>query len=189
MEFSRNQFAYLLRPQGQTVRWGKSVAVGALAVSLLSPVAVAKPENGEQFNDWAIRCETPKGATEEVCAMFQAVSVRKDKDAEKSQRLLLFQVRYAKDQSQPNALMTVPLGVLLQAGLTFQVDDGKETKLPFSICMPGGCLAGVQLDEKAIWSLKAGKKATVTVINAARQKVPIPVSLRGFTAALNSLTE
>ncbi len=188
MKFSRNQIAHT-DPQGRSAGRIKAAVLSAVAFSLLSPFAWSKPENGEQFKDWAIRCETPKNAKEEVCAMFQAVSVKKDKDSEKSQRLLLFQVRYGKGQKQPSALITVPLGVLLPAGVAFKVDEGDEMKLPFSICMPGGCVAGTLLKDNVIWSMKAGNKATVTVINAARQTVPIPVSLKGFTAALNSLTE
>ena len=166
--------------------WLAAIAalLAATAVSAAEPTAEpeAKPARQEIFKDWRIQCEKPEG-DEEHCHIFQSVVLK-----EGNRRLLHLGVGYVPDQEdQVVAIFTLPLGISLPPGITLQVDEGESMRLPVEHCIPQGCRVLVPLDAKLLGTLKAGNKATVTFSDTARQPVGVPVSLQGFTAALNAL--
>ena len=87
--------------------------------------------------------------------------------------------------------MTVPLDTLLTAQLTLTVDGANGRRYPFTVCSPTGCQARVGLTKEDVSLLKKGAKATLTIVPYAAPdvKVPVTVSLAGFTAAYTRVTE
>ena len=157
------------------------IALG-LAMLLSLPLGANAARSGEKFDDWTIQCETPEGMTEELCHAFLLVTVK-----EKNQRILHVAVGYPPKQETPIAIVTVPLGVALQAGVQVKVDDGKALPFPFNVCMSNGCQAGIKLESAMIEEWKKGQKLVVTFGNLKRQGLNVPVSLKGLTAALGAL--
>jgi len=79
--------------------------------------------------------------------------------------------------------ITVPTGRLIPPGIELQVDGKKATAVPYSFCTPRICAAEVKLDNNLVGVLKAGGEMMVTSTNFQGKKNPIPVTLKGFTAA------
>jgi invasion protein IalB len=180
------------------------------ALLFASLPVLAEPQDGQKIKDWTVECQTvPKpeakldvkvqgseeggGGSEEkaetapaaeitVCQIVQTLT---EKSADKP--VLQVAIGYLPEQDMPVASFVLPLGVFLPAGLQLRVDEGKSGRVPFVSCDPVGCHAGVELDAEFLASMKQGNQLNVTFGTPNRQGVTAPVSLQGFTAALDSL--
>ncbi len=81
----------------------------------------------------------------------------------------------------------VPLGVFLPEGLTLRIDQNEPITAPFYSCVPLGCSVRAPLTDQIIDTLKRGSTVTVIVAINPRNTVEIPLSLRGFTAAVGAI--
>lgn len=151
-----------------------------LSLGLVSN-ALAKPEHGKKFKDWTVVCEKMPKSGEEICNIFQNVT------NDKKKVVLQVAIGYGPGSSEPQALFTLPLGVLLQPGIEFKGGTAESFRLPFSVCVQNGCVAIAKLDADTIKGMKAGDKGSVKFAAAQKQIIEIPVSLSGFTAAFKSL--
>ena len=154
----------------------------ALALVVAAPLSAA-PVDGEAYQDWVTRCE-PIGEDESAkqCFIVQNLVLK-----EKNQRVMLIAVAYPPEQPDPVAVLTLPLGISLPPGVRLRVDDGEVHRLAVDRCLATGCKAGFILSGQLLQAFKAGLKAEVTIHDGGRQPITLPVSLRGFTAALRSL--
>lgn len=157
-------------------------AVTTFGFALLSVTGAQAANNGEQFKDWKIQCEAPQGSEQEICHAFQNLTMK-----EGGQRVLHIAVGYLPNKDHPVAIFTLPLGIALPPGVMLQVDEGAKNTFPVEVCTPDGCRAGLEIKPELMASLKAGSKAKVTFANLQRQGLTVPVSLKGFTAAVGSL--
>ncbi len=149
----------------------------------LSHPAWAEPTDGQTFKDWVIRCgKANETSLVEPCVMSQGIVL---KDSEK--RIMQIVVGILKKDQKAVMVFTVPLGVRLQAGLSLRIDKTEEIKIPYQQCIQGGCRSRLIIDRKVEAALKAGLQGTATFINGAGRKIALKISLKGFTAALNSL--
>ncbi|MFC0243961.1 invasion associated locus B family protein [Falsochrobactrum ovis] len=80
--------------------------------------------------------------------------------------------------------VTVPIGRLISPGVGLQIDSNKPTKLDYGICFPDRCIAEAPLTDELVNALKKGGKLMLTSVNYQNTQNPIPVSLTGFTQAL-----
>lgn len=152
-------------------------ALGYTATSL----SFAQNPHAKIFGDWRIRCNSAIGAPSK-CRMFQNAVVQ-----ETRQPILQAIVGYINDVPNPIGEITLPLGVYLLPGLTMQIDDGQIYKMAFEFCSPGGCRVRFSIDEKLLVSFKGGNKAKIAFFNQARKRIRVPISLKGFTAAIGQL--
>jgi len=134
--------------------------------------------------DWQIRCETPPGAQNEQCALFQSV-VAEDRASVGITVLVL------KTADQKPRLMRVqaPLGVLLPAGLGLKVDNVDVGRAGFVRClrMPPGCYAEVVMDETLMGKLRTGQTATFFIFQTPEECIGFPLSLKGFGEGYDQL--
>ena len=86
---------------------------------------------------------------------------------------------------QPAQVEDVGVGVGAEELLV--VDEAEPARLPFQFCEPNGCLAPWAMTEAEIGKLKAGQKLVVIVHDRNGKRFGLPVSLKGFTAALSKL--
>lgn len=160
----------------------RAVLVFAVVIKLaLLSSAVAQNPHAKIFGDWRIRCNSATGAPAQ-CQMFQNVVV---KDSGKP--ILQTAVGYLPDVATPVGAITLPLGVNLPPGLTLQIDKGQTYELAYEVCSRNGCHVRFSIDEKLLAAFKSGSSAEIAFYNGARKRVRIPVSLKGFTAALGQL--
>ena len=129
-----------------------------LLVAMLSYCSTAfAAEDGQRFQDWAVRCEKPEGASKETCFIFQGLINEQEKP------VLQLAIGYWPETKQPVAIFTVPLGVDLRPGIQFQVDGGETTTVHYSRCDPRGCVAGLPLTDALIDSFKKGSKTQIRI--------------------------
>lgn len=93
------------------------------------------------------------------------------------------------DPSQESRLLavaSVPNGVLLPFGLTWQIDSGQPVRVPYMLCDPQACSAQLVVNESYIQSLKRGSQLKLTAKNRQNQDITINVDLAGFTAVYDN---
>lgn len=79
----------------------------------------------------------------------------------------------------------VPTGRSLPPGIQIQVDGKRAAAIPYLYCRPKGCTAEVRIADDLINVFKKGGRLDVTSINFQGQQQPVPVTLKGFTAAFD----
>jgi invasion protein IalB len=163
-------------------RRGIAALIAASAALLLSANAAAAAEPGQKFKAWEVKCEKAENSAQ-VCHIFQEVSEPNNK-----QKLLHIAIGYLPEKpDKPVAFVTVPLGVLLPAGISLQIDAGDPVRIPLEVCLPTGCRSGFALNEKLLAAMKNGVTAKFTFYDMARQEAVAEVSLSGFTAGINAV--
>ncbi|WP_018937819.1 MULTISPECIES: invasion associated locus B family protein [unclassified Thioalkalivibrio] len=178
------------------VRRGPSIALLALLLAGLAAPGAAQdmgqpgqPQQPVQqepettvYQDWEVACiDTPNG---ERCQMQQTLQIQD----EQAQGLFL-QATIRREGDQHVIEVLVPLGVDLRPGIRMQVDDaGEEMDAGYVTCVQQGCVAGRELNDSQMSSLRGGQALTVA-FRALHQEQPFvfDVSLMGFTDASNEL--
>jgi invasion protein IalB len=152
------------------------------AIGLLPANAFAQGAVRSVHGDWQIRCETPPGAQNEQCALFQSV-VAEDRANVGITVLVL------KTADQKSRLMRVqaPLGVLLPAGLGLKVDNQDVGRAGFVRCLPRGCYAEVVMDDALVNKLRTGQTATFFIFQTPEEGIGFPVGLKGFGEGYDKL--
>lgn len=140
----------------------------------------------EKEGDWNLECLRVEEGQDEPCQMLQPLN---DADGNQVANVRLFRLPDGS-QAIAGALIAVPLETLLTAQLTITVDGAKPKRYPFSVCDRLGCYARIGLTAADIGAYKKGAKATMTLVPfvAPDQKVELPMSLSGFTAAYDKTT-
>ena len=145
--------------------------------------ASAAPKDGQTFQDWIIRCsERAETVAVEPCVMRQSVLPR-----EGERPIMQIMVGILKDNRRPGVIITVPLGVRLPPGLSLRIDQSEEIRMAYHRCVLRGCQSQLILTEQLEAVLKAGLQGEVTFRGGAGRSISVLFSLKGFTAALNSL--
>lgn len=103
----------------------------------------------------------------------------------------IFKPRNATDNNGQSfaaaAEIVVPLGVFLPGALGLQIDASQPKAVPFERCIPDGCVVRVPIAEDMLAQMKAGSMMHLIVSPSPVDRVRMPISLNGFTAAFNSL--
>jgi len=157
------------------------VAASAL---LFSPIASAADGAAQTFGDWGYQCEDPpEGQPGKFCYVFQNVTKKDD-----GQLVLGARVAYRNDKPDPLLVVTVPLGTLIPPGAALVMDGVDPVKLPFFLCAAEGCTTvATPLPAAMINAMKKGETASIRIAAPNKQVVGLPLSLKGFTKAMNTL--
>ncbi|MEZ0224837.1 MAG: invasion associated locus B family protein [Alphaproteobacteria bacterium] len=156
------------------------------AVASAPPAAQAKADAPKDFNDWRLVCETPAKGGKKQCEVFQRMTW-KDKGA-----ALTTLVHMVKNKDKKDVTMirvVTPLGTLLTPGMAIKIDDGKQIKVPYLQCLPGGCLVDMVFDEEMMDKMKKGKTMIVAYRAGNGKDAKLPVSLKGFGPALDAMAQ
>ncbi len=162
---------------------------GQAAPAQAAPGQAAPAEGSvteQQFKDWTVRCGRQSEQAPQVCGMQQQTT---DKEG---RTVMAVAVGTVPGNSKLGLLIILPLGVLLPAGVTLQVDGGPEVPLQVDWCERQGCRIEMLLEPDLLDRLKAGREAKVVFEAIDPQGKPrrlgYPISLLGFVAALNEVT-
>ena len=111
-------------------------------------------------------------------------------DPKTKQRVLAMEIRNDKGKAF-TALLVMPFGLQLVKGISLQIDgDEPGNSLPFTTCLPTGCLVPFIIDGDKAKALKKGTKLNVTTsADGSVQPVVFAISLNGFADALDRLIE
>jgi len=156
----------------------------ALAIVILAGGRVAAQQVTDTLRathgDWEIHCGPGPTGIEE-CFMFQAVT-----PTGSLERVMTAVVAKPVGEA-PLLRITVPLGVLLPAGVHVRVDQNDLGTVGYLACFPDGCMTQIDLTDDVVASLKAGITGVVSIQDTFGQPAELPLSLTGFTAAFDSL--
>jgi invasion protein IalB len=89
--------------------------------------------------------------------------------------------------SDPLMIVSVPLGLYLGAGVSFDVDGANAQQLELETCDRAGCYAQLKLSEGNLNAFRGGQALDIVFQNLNRQPVKLPMSLVGFTAAYDKV--
>lgn len=136
-------------------------------------------EGGSPENNWLKVCsELDDGG--QACIMRQVVT---------NTGVFTGSFLLRDDPSQESRLLavaSVPIGVLLPFGLTWQIDSGKPVRVPYMLCDPQACSAQLVVNESYIQSLKRGVELKLIAKNRQNQDITVTVDLAGFTAVYDN---
>ncbi|GLK74167.1 invasion associated locus B family protein [Ancylobacter dichloromethanicus] len=159
-----------------------AIAVAALFASIDGAAAqgVVRSVHGE----WQIRCDTPPGAQSEQCVLLQ--SVQADDRPNVGLTAIVLKMR---DTGKSLLRVLAPLGVLLPSGLGLIIDDAPIGSVGFVRCVPNGCVAEVEMDDKLMERLRNGKKAIFVIRETPEpdEGIGIPLNLNGFGPGYDAL--
>ena len=138
----------------------------------------------ETYQDWVVACQAQNERT--LCVMRQVQS-----NTQTGQHVLTVEFSGGGDGDRLGGVLLMPFGLSLAAGVTAGIDDSAPgPALAFSTCLPQGCLAPVAFEAGQVAKLRAGTALTVTAQSLSPDKsVTLKVSLKGFSAALNRISE
>lgn len=135
---------------------------------------------------WAMRCNNEEAIEAEnkrgKCEIYQRQDMK-----ESGQRVIELAIGYPEGQDSARGIFILPMGILLQSGVTLTIDDGKPLAFQVRYCLPNGCYAYVSLNDEILDRLSKGNQATVGVVRANGEPLNIPMPLKGFTKALGQV--
>ena len=161
------------QPQPQPAQPAPAQQAGA------STVVQVKPEPSQA--DWTKVCGKDQAQNAEICY------TTRDFVSDQGQPVLAVAVYDAKGpQPQKIVRFLMPLGLLLQPGVRFAVDQGQPTPGRYAICFPNGCFAEAPgLKDDVVNQMKKGSTLNVSVQNQAMREVTFAVPLAGFGKAFD----
>jgi len=165
-----------------------AAALPAVAQNVTGPAAPqtaatrqAAPET-KDFGDWTMRCFPVQSPA--PCDVYQ-VSINKDT----RQRVTSTSIAYMPSRDLYAVEFTVPLGVSIAKGLGFKVGDYNVSGVAFRICTREGCVVESPIDPKAIQAMSTADNASLTVTAYGGKELKLPLSLKGFSAALAAMKD
>lgn len=183
-------------------RFLSALAGFAAASLMLSGGAGAQGLVRGNFNDWELRCEQQAGR-EEQCILYQNVADERDANINVVVVVLRVSEGVGTDGKpaarRPILRVIAPLGVLLPRGLGLRIESatekdaqGKPTvkdigSTGFVKCVPSGCVAEVEIDDRLHNELKNGQTATFIIFDKPNEGRGLPLSLAGYEKGLQAL--
>jgi invasion protein IalB len=172
-----------------------------------------KAGDPNQFDNWRINCETPKGATQEICelvygffARSQGAEGKPADPAAKPQMVLTLGIVKPVNNENPVLFMRAPLGAFLQPSPMIKVPGHKDVVVEFFTCNQQGCTtqplglekefvaamrateAAVAKDAKAPGAtISIGAQQTTADKKIQRGYLPMNFELKGFSKGLDAL--
>ena len=160
-----------------------------------APVAPVDTDVAD-FGDWRFGCAQPDKKVPKECRIFQRVSWGKDKGHEMAMSVIMFAIddkaaAAAKAKEKPVVLMKVvmPMGVDLRAGLGMAIGKGGKTSvIPYSVCVPAGCLATIGLAGGIVDKIKTADGVIIAYRTPGPGKASgLKISTKGFDQAVDAL--
>jgi len=160
---------------------GGLLAAGSAAAQQ-APAADATPptETTATYQDWLMRCIAPADQVR-ACEVVQNLQI------EGQGPVASIAVGRTGPDKPLLIVIQVPQGVWLPGGMTLKVGEkGQPLPLEYKRCAQA-CVAEATLDAEAVKAMKATTETgSFTFKDGAQRDVTLPVSFRGFSAALDA---
>jgi invasion protein IalB len=136
------------------------------------------------FGDWSVQCVTrnPGG---KLCEMVQATQ------NQQQQPVSVLAIGRLTRTDPLRLVARVPVNALVAQPARLTLEGDQPLTLPFRHCNPSGCFAEFELRDEAVLRRLRGRtpeqRGKLEFRDPAGQEVDIPVSFRGFGAALEAL--
>src|SRR6478736_1369998 len=140
-------------------------------------VVQVKPEPSQP--DWVKVCGKDQGSGREICY------TTRDFVSDQGQPVLAVAVYDIKGDPNRMVRFLMPLGLLLQPGVRYAVDQGKADTGRFAICLPNGCFAEGTINDAGVAAMKKAGAINISVQNQFAREVTFQVPLAGFGKAFD----
>lgn len=174
------------------------VAVIVTAISTFAAEDKKKPEAKAPASElvvqgWSQRCveekaeeKSGKKSGKKSCAVFERIDVK-----ESGLRLAEFAIGFTDDKEKEKGMalgkITLPLGIMIDPGISMKIEDGKPFVFRPAFCTNEGCITFVNLDKDILNSMKKAKKITFDFKTADGRDASLAMSLVGFDKAFKEL--
>ena len=115
-----------------------------------------------------------EGTNAEICY------TTRDFVSDQGQPVLAVAIYDVKGDANKIVRFLMPLGLLLQPGIRFGVDNAQPTGGRYAICFPNGCFAEAQVKDDFINAMKKGNTLNVSVQNQGAREVTFAIPLADF---------
>lgn len=132
-----------------------------------------------QETGWTKRCQDKD---KKQCEIFQLLAVKDSKA-----RVAEFALGFPEEKNIGRGGVILPLGILLEDGVTLKIDEGKPYLFKVRYCANDGCVAFLKVDDTLLSSLQKGKQITLSMKSATGQNINLVLSLSGFGKALSDI--
>jgi len=130
--------------------------------------------------EWTKVCGKDQNTNTEICY------TTRDFVSDQGQPVLAMALYDIKGpQAQKIVRFVMPLGLLLQPGLRFTVDQGQPTPGRYVMCLPNGCFAEAPVKDDFVAALKKGANLNVSVQNQMGREITFAVPAAGFAKAFD----
>jgi invasion protein IalB len=127
------------------------------------------------YGDWRTACP-PAALKDQSCRMMEQVM-----DTRTNQSVV--QLAMGVDKGKNTLDVSVPLGVLLPAGVGLTIGDAKPVIFKYRTCTTAGCIGHLDIDDKTLALMSSAKDGKVLVAGMDGKAVAIPISLKGYSDA------
>lgn len=158
-------------------------AVLAISLPAASPAHAQTPStDSTKFGDWIVQCRAVGQDNSERCLLSQNIILRQS-----GKRVLNIAVaRPAKDKPFVFGI-TAPLGILLAAGLTLEIDEKELVRVPLRLCNVNGCQGSFPVSDDVRKLLAGGETGRVIFRQPNGRPLRVEFSLKGFEDAFRDL--
>jgi len=158
------------------------VGGGALALGLVIGWAVhgltghgTTTQTVTTYDDWRTAC--PAATTKDAnCEIVRDIVNDKTKN-------LVARVAIIRDKGKPAIGITLPLGVILEAGMSISFGSDPAKPVPYRTCTMNGCVSEIMIDDKLQAALDAGKDGKLLFVGPDGKAVELPLGMKGYAAA------
>jgi len=167
--------------------FGSLMAIGSMTALAQAPMTKKgdMPVNKRwqhAVGDWIVICAQGQEGRK-ACAMSQTLS-----NSRTRQRLAAMAI--SRDASgKTSATVTVPMGVLVNAGLRAGVDQKSSFEVPFRTCVAQGCVAQFDINPRLLKQISQAEKFSIAARTVQQQPLTIEFSLWGFAKAHEILAQ
>jgi invasion protein IalB len=138
-------------------------------------IVQVKPEPSQ--TEWTKVCGKDPGNNKEICY------TTRDFVSDQGQPVLAVAVYEVKGDANKIVRFLMPLGLMLQPGVRFGVDQAQPTAGRYAICFPNGCFAEATVKDDVINAIKRGTTLNVSVQNQGTREVTFAIPVAGFGKA------
>jgi invasion protein IalB len=174
-----SEVAFAQKTDSQTKQFGPRAQQGQAQQQIPPTETVAT------HGDWTIQCgkgDDPAGGRQ--CGMVQ--STKSEKNAKAVLSLIIGKMKQG-DKDVTMMRVMAPIGVFLPTGVALEIDGAAVGRVPFTRCAPQLCMAIAEASPETLVKLKKGKAANFIIYEAPGVGLPMAISLKGFSDALDNL--
>lgn len=166
--------------------WLQKLSASLLALGFGIQFATAQeaynpPASRVAYNDWLVECFERNEIGQE-CQVYQRVIMSNG-----SAIAMVATLAFVPPENYLGIQVALPLGIDLKKGATITIDDDASLDVGISRCTQQGCLFEGTVTDALEMALREGEAASVTVTVPSEGNFTIPLSLNGFSAALDEI--
>ncbi|WP_321337007.1 invasion associated locus B family protein [Breoghania sp.] len=152
----------------------------ALSLSMVAAPALSQEKAAatSPARLWSVTCADAASGKGSQCQMVQTLAMKNT-----GQRLLTIAVQKQETEGHPRLIVGLPHGVFFPGGVSVAIDEGKKSPVTVQTSDANGAYATETLDDKMLEALRKGSQLNVEFESGSREKLEIPVSLKGFAEA------